>query len=111
MQEIRPDPARWHQLRQAWDQFQTYLDSDSPPPLTDSDVVLRFDADWQQAAEQYRQAKQQQEQAAEGLAHAKQRLIGLCQHPCQKGFGVRVAKPRESASGIRVTLYQEHEPC
>lgn len=108
MLEVSPDPAMWQRLHDAWEGFQVYLDTDTAPPLQNNDVLIRQDINWQQAAEQYQSAKQAQDQANEELATAKKRLIELCQVDCQKGYGVRVAK---SATGARVTLYQESFPC
>ncbi|MBP6195403.1 MAG: hypothetical protein KA451_13530 [Methyloversatilis sp.] len=35
---VRRDVALMELIRHGWDDFQHYLDTDSPPPLTDADV-------------------------------------------------------------------------
>ncbi len=48
--EIQRDEACMAAIRTAWDGFQAYLDSDTPPPLRDSDTVERSDPAWRLAA-------------------------------------------------------------
>jgi putative phage-type endonuclease len=38
--DVTPKPETWSRITKAWDEFQRYLASDSPPPLTDKDVRL-----------------------------------------------------------------------
>ncbi len=79
-------------IRGGWEDFQTYLDTDSPPPLTEADSVLRADAAWARAAQAYLQAKQVAEAADEGLEVARRGLVGLIRHPREQGAGVSVVK-------------------
>lgn len=79
-------------IREAWDQFQTYLDTDTPPPLTDADSAQREDAAWSQAAQAYLVAKAAADVAEEALNTARKSLVGLLRHPRESGGGVNVVK-------------------
>lgn len=79
-------------IHEAWDDFQQYLDTDSPPPLTETDSAQRDDPAWSQAAQVYLEAKRQADAADESLDAARSRLVGLSQHPRESGAGVNVVK-------------------
>ena len=90
--EITRDEACMHAIRAAWDRFQTCLDTDTPPPLTDRDTVERRDPEWRSAAKAFTEAKAVLEAASVKLDEARQALIGLTRHACEKGDGVTVVK-------------------
>lgn len=79
-------------IRGGWEVFQTYLDTDSPPPLTDADTVIREDAGWADAAQAYARAKQASDVADAELALARDALVGLASHPREQGGGVAVTR-------------------
>jgi len=79
-------------IREAWDDFQQYLDSDSPPPLTDADSAQRTDAPWAEAAKVYLEAKATADAADTALEAARKALVGLLRHPRESGEGVNVVK-------------------
>lgn len=79
-------------IRQGWEQFQTHLDTDTPPPLTDADTVLREDADWSLAALAFAEAKRVADMADEALAQAREALVSLAGHPREQGSGVTVTR-------------------
>ena len=79
-------------IRKAWEAFRVYLESDTPPPLTDQDTKQRTDADWQQAAETYRSFKLAVEEAQAQADEAKAALLKLTTHSREAGFGVSVTK-------------------
>jgi len=72
-------------IREAWDAFQPFLDSDTPPPLVDADTVVRDDTAWVQAAQDYAQAKVAAQAADEVLDRAKEALVALAAHPREQG--------------------------
>lgn len=76
----------------AWDAFQSFLDSGTPPPLTDADTVIRTDAAWTEAAEAYTTVKREAEAMALRLEAARQAVIALAQHPREQGAGVTVTR-------------------
>lgn len=90
--EVKPKPETWPRIREAWDAFQQYLDSDTPPPLTDRDTRERDDAKWQEAAAAYIAAKQCADGAAKALDQAKAALIALASHSSEAGAGVKVTR-------------------
>jgi putative phage-type endonuclease len=90
--EIQRDEATMAAIREAWDEFQTYLDTDTPPPLTDRDTVERSDPAWTLAAGLYVEAKRKAEDAAESLDRARERLVGLASHASESGHGVTVTR-------------------
>ena len=90
--EIQPDEACMEAIRVAWDGFQTYLDADTPPPLTDRDTVERSDPAWKLAAGLFVEAKKKSEDAAEALDRARERLVGLASHASESGHGVTVTR-------------------
>ena len=79
-------------IRTAWDGFQQYLDTDTPPPLMDRDTVERSDPAWTLAAGLYVEAKRKAEEAAESLDRARERLVGLASHASETGHGVTVTR-------------------
>lgn len=79
-------------IRQAWDGFQNHLDSDTPPPLTDADTVLREDAAWAAAATAFAEAKKAADLAETTLTQAKEALVALALHPKESGAGVAVTR-------------------
>jgi hypothetical protein len=85
-------PEVWPQIRAGWDRFQSYLDSDTPPPLTERDTRLRDDREWIGAASAYIKAKQAADDSAAALDAAKAALIGLATHSSEAGGGVQVSR-------------------
>ncbi len=79
-------------IRACWDEFQQYLDSDSPPPLTDADSAQRDDPAWVGAALAYLEAKRGADAADERLESARKALVGLSAHPRETGGGVSVVR-------------------
>jgi putative phage-type endonuclease len=92
LREVRPDAGYAERIRGAWDAFALFMDSDTPPPLTDADSRQRSDADWQTAAQAYLQAKGDADQAAARLEAARGVLVGLARHPKETGAGVSVTR-------------------
>lgn len=79
-------------IRDGWEDFQQYLDNDSPPPLTDADSAQREDAPWSAAAQAYLEAKRQADAADDALEGARKALVALARHPRESGEGVNVVK-------------------
>lgn len=90
--EVAARPERWQEIRNAWDSFVKYLESDTPPPLIDRDTKTRDDQEWRQAAERYLEAKQRFEVSAAALDEAKAALVALTSHPSESGSGVSVSQ-------------------
>jgi len=90
--DVTPRPECWEAIQKAWDAFMLCLASDTPPPLTDRDKVVRTDGQWQTAAEQYVRLKAEADLLAARLDEAKEALLGLASHPSEAGFGVTVTK-------------------
>jgi hypothetical protein len=89
---VRRDEEQMQRIRDGWAEFQTYLVSDSPPPLTEKDSALRADAEWSHAAQAYLQAKSAVDAADEVLETARKALVGLARHPREQGAGVSVVR-------------------
>lgn len=89
---LKRDKELMSLIREAWDDFQQYLDTDSPPPLTDADSAQRTDAAWSQAAQAYLEAKSRVDHADEALNAARNTLVSLLRHPRESGEGVNVVK-------------------
>ncbi len=89
---IERDVAIMAAIRTGWEGFQVYLDSDTPPPLTDADTVVRDDADWHMAATAFAEAKRIVDAADAVLAQAREALVALAQHPKETGVGVSVTR-------------------
>ncbi len=90
--EVAPDEELMRRIRQGWDEFQGYLDRDSPPPLGEGDTRVRSDAPWTMAAQVYSAAKAKAEAVGAELEQARQALIGLAGHPREQGGGVTVTR-------------------
>jgi len=83
------------QRGEAWDLFQRLLDTDTPPPLIEADTVVRDDAAWAAAAQDYAQAKRAAQAADAALESAKEALVALAEHPREQGTGVSVTRFRK----------------
>jgi putative phage-type endonuclease len=90
--QIQRDEATMEAIRAAWDGFQAYLDTDTPPPLTDRDTVERSDPAWTLAAGLFVEAKRKAEEAADSLDRARERLVALASHASEAGHGVTVTR-------------------
>ena len=89
---LHRDEATMEAIREAWDTFSQYLDTDMPPPLAEADSVQRDDLAWGEAAAAFVQAKQAADSADEALNAARQRLVDLAMHPRETGSGVSVVR-------------------
>jgi putative phage-type endonuclease len=90
--EQRPETSAWDTLRQDWDRFMDLVRAEEPPPLTEGDTVIRTDAEWIAAAQEYINAKQRAEATAAALDALKQRLTALARHSSEQGGGVSVSR-------------------
>lgn len=90
--EVGRDETVMASIRAAWDDFQQYLDNDTPPPLSDKDTVTRDDPVWGQAAAGYLDAKRKAEEATATLEAAREQLVALTSHPSESGAGVTVTR-------------------
>jgi len=89
---IERDDGAMDRIRGGWDVFQTFMDSDTPPPLTDADTVQRSDLAWSAAAQAFAEAKRATDAADTALAKARDELVALAQHPREQGSGVSVTR-------------------
>jgi putative phage-type endonuclease len=89
---IDRDEAAMEAIRRGWDAFQVCLSTDTPPPLTDADTVVREDGAWQSAANAFAVAKVAADAADSVLAQAREALVALAQHPKETGAGVSVTR-------------------
>ena len=92
MLPIERDEGAMQTIRAGWEAFQVYLDTDTPPSLTDADTVIREDDAWQAAATAFTVAKQSADCADATLAQAREALVVLAQHPREQGAGVSVTR-------------------
>jgi putative phage-type endonuclease len=90
--DVKPKPETWPRITKAWDEFSKYLETDTPPPLTDKDVRLREDQEWRAAAQAYIAAKAHAEVTATAVDDAKAALIALASHTSEAGAGVKVSR-------------------
>jgi putative phage-type endonuclease len=89
---IQRDEAAMEAIRRGWDGFQTYLNTDTPPPLSDADTVIREDSAWEAAAQAFALAKRAADLADAEVANAREALVALAQHPKESGAGVSVTR-------------------
>ena len=89
---VERDEVCQQRIKNAWEGFQEYLDTESPPPLTEQDTVLREDTEWQVAAEDYIVLKGLAEEAATRADEAKAKLVALARHNREAGSGVIVTR-------------------
>ena len=89
---IEPIDHAMHRIKEGWEIFQDYLDTDSPPPLTDADTVMREDGAWSAAARAFSDAKAAVDAAEALMAQARGALVALAQHAREQGAGVSVTR-------------------
>jgi hypothetical protein len=93
LHHIERDEVCQQRIKNAWDEFSNFVDTDTSPPLSERDSELRDDDEWVLAAQLYRDAKVNSEDATKKLEEAKDRLTGLASdHPSIKGGGVTVSR-------------------
>lgn len=92
LRTLERDEAAMAAIRAAWDVFQTFLDTDTPPPLVEADTVVRDNAAWATAAQGYAQAKRVAQAADAALESAKGALVAPAEHPRESGAGVSVTR-------------------
>jgi putative phage-type endonuclease len=92
LHEIPRDEAVMERISAGWDAFQMFLDTDTPPPLTDADTVLRSDTFWKDAAAAFASAKAAADAADQALTAARDALVRLAVHPRESGAGVTVMR-------------------
>ena len=92
LRPMEPIEHAFQRIRDGWDWFQVFLDTDTPPPLTDADTVMREDNDWVAAATAFTQAKQATDLADAAVAQAREALLALALHPKEQGAGVSVTR-------------------
>ncbi len=92
LRPMEPIEHAFQRIRDGWDWFQVFLDTDTPPPLTDADTVMREDNDWVAAATAFTQAKQAADLADAAVAQAREALLALALHPKEQGAGVSVTR-------------------
>lgn len=81
MKLIEMESAFWHLVQ-----------TNTPPELTDRDIVERDDADWLAAAAHYRVLKAALDDAATDCDKAAQRLKDMAKHAKERGNGVTVTR-------------------
>ena len=89
---IERDNGCMERICTAWDEFQGFLDNDSPPALNSNDTAVQSDKAWAQAALTYIELKGSAEAISEELETARQALVALAQHPKENGAGVTVTR-------------------
>lgn len=92
LRPIEPIEEAMQRIREGWELFQGYLDSDTPPPLTDADTVLREDAQWTKAAVAFAEAKRAADLTDAEVDKARDALLALAVHPREQGSGVSVTR-------------------
>lgn len=96
--DVLPDAQMAAAIRQAWAQFFKYLDTNTPPPLTDRDVRERTDAEWRDAVAAWKEAKARLDEAKTAEAEARKALLALAGEQSTQGAGVRVTRFWRSGS-------------
>ena len=106
--EVVPVPEDMDKLKVAWDKFMELVKSDTPPSLTEADVVIREDGEWKTAADQFIEAKLAAEQATRAIEAARLRLALLLDHDRVRGCGISVSRLVKGGEGqkkeVRVTV-------
>ena len=116
MVEVLPNKDDMALIKAAWDAFMVFVVSDTPPPLTPLDTVIREDDVWRSAAENFITSKQALEGAMARAEEAKAQLASLAQHSSERGYGVSVSKFWRGKTNpkpeVRVSIVrQEAQPC
>lgn len=92
LRPIEPIEEAMQRIREGWELFQGYLKSDTPPPLTDADTVVREDAGWVAAALAFSEAKRAADLTDVAVAKARDALLTLAVHPREQDSGVSVTR-------------------
>ncbi len=90
--EKLPNVDDQDRLINTWRDFWQYIETDTPPELTDKDILLRDDAEWTSAANAYLAAKEELRRAQESADAARQALIALADHTRVAGAGLTVTR-------------------
>ena len=81
-------------VRKAFKEFIQLLDPELPlaPSVSEQETILRLDSKWKLAAEAYISLKTKSDEATKQADFAKAKLISLCSHSRESGFGVSVTR-------------------
>lgn len=79
-------------LLDRWRDFWQHIENDTPPELTDKDILQREDAQWATAADEFRTAREALRRAQESVDTARKKLIGMTSHTRVAGHGVAVTR-------------------
>lgn len=111
--EVLRNKDDFQDIHEAWDKFMAYVNTDTPPPITSEDTVIRQDEAWKSAAQLYLRHKRSVDEASRLSDEAKAKLIALTQHSSERGFGVSVCRFRRGKAGakeeVRVTVTKQEE--
>lgn len=86
------DNALWNRIQDAWELFQTCLDTHTPPAPTHLDSVARTDPEWLTLARQYHHAKQALEAAQQEVDQISERIKLTSKGSKQYGAGMTVTR-------------------
>ena len=92
LRHVPRDAGAAERIHAAWEAFWPCLVTDTPPPLTGKDKVVREDDGWLLAAQAYLALKAEVDALASRLDEAKARLVSLASHPSETGSGVTVTR-------------------
>jgi putative phage-type endonuclease len=108
---VKPNQEDFLRIRTAWDEFWKFVVSDTPPPITANDTVIREDQVWGKAASEFIVAKEAAEEAAKAADEAKAKLAALASHNSERGYGVSVCRywkgRKNSQEEVRVTVLKQ----
>lgn len=88
---VYPDMQAHEAIKARWAEFFQHLDTDTPPPLTERDVIERRDEEWRDAVSAWKEAKRTLEAATAAEKEAKAALQKLAGKQNVQGCGVKVS--------------------
>jgi putative phage-type endonuclease len=114
--DVPPNRDDFQIIRSVWDEFWKLVVSDTPPPISAKDTLIREDQAWENAATVFIAAKEAAEEALKAAEEAKARLVALTRHTSERGYGVSVCRywkdRKNSHEEVRVTVQRrEEQPC
>lgn len=89
---IERDEDLMGRIQVAWEAFQSFLQTDTAPPLSQTDTLQRTDDAWRKAAQQFTLLKEEADALDARLDVARNTLVALAQHPKEHGYGVTVSR-------------------
>lgn len=98
--EVKPDFPYMEDMIEKVVSFWDLVQSKTPPPLTDRDYKVVRSFQMKEKVERWKFVKTQADLLEKELAGLKEEIVGLCDHPRVRSYGVRIVRYPGNAGSV-----------